>query len=580
LITDNPRKPTDEPWFPRPPYFEYTLTFSTVGKAAVTASLNGNAGDVLLDPGTWTLNIIGTYSGETVAESAPVTVTVPDNGDLVSVSVTVHPVLNGAKGTFNSSNIFYSEGLTNVSVVLTPLDVGSAEQSEIVLTYGQTISLAPGYYRLSIRAMKGNQLLIRREIVHIYSYTRTEKTYLLTEADFAPAVYLGGTLTGGIEGYSPTMVIVYEDADCRVDIGQGAVSGDAWSMEAEGTRETLYFKVQLTKDAAGGDHTRVYYSKLIEVIGISTAGKMDMVLLIEAYTVTFDANGGLFEDGETVITMTAPENETLTLPSAPRGERAFTGWYDVGRLFTAETRVNGDIVLYAGWLLELGDIADYLANAQGGATADDPVQLTLSPDLANKGWETVLSAVHASDKYVTLDLSGAVMTGTEFAPGYAAAGVTKIVALILPDAAKSINTTFNAFTALGSIIGASVEAVGGYAFSGCAALTSVSLPAADSIGGYAFSGCTALTSVSLPAATSIGDYAFSGTALTSVSLPAATSIGREAFSGTALTSVSLPAATSIGDYAFSDYERRQYCTALESVSLPKATSIGERAFYG
>jgi hypothetical protein len=416
---------------PTNPDFTYTLTFTADGKSDVTASLDGNEGEVAIDAGTWTLSVIGTKNEERVAESDPVIVTVPAEGPAVSVAVTVYPALNGANGTFRY-NIVDGEALTEVSAALTPLDVGSAEQDEMDLTIGeQTVSIAPGYYWFKVTAHKGSQTLIRREVVHIYSYTETTKTYDLMEEDFV----------------------------------------------------------------------------------------------------------------------------------------------------------------------------DDLANAEGGESTDNPVPLTLSVNLANGGWEAVLSAINAIGKYVALDLSACTMDGTEFDLG-TADGADKVTALVLPDAAKSIKAggwfgvAFQAFTALESISAVGVEIIGGFAFYACTALESVSLPAATDIGGGAFLGCanlttvslpvatdigggafrdcTSLESVSLPVATSIGDSVFSGcTSLESVSLPAATGIGQEAFRGcTSLTEVSLPVATSIGTYAFYG------CTSLTSMSLPMATSIGDWAFGG
>ena len=44
------------------------------------------------------------------------------------------------------------------------------------------------------------------------------------------------------------------------------------------------------------------------------------------------------------------------------------------------------------------DIQDELANAQGGATAADPVPLTLDVSFSPSNWEAILSAVHAVGK--------------------------------------------------------------------------------------------------------------------------------------------------------------------------------------
>jgi hypothetical protein len=262
------------------------------------------------------------------------------------------------------------------------------------------------------------------------------------------------------------------------------------------------------------------------VSGFPVSGKTDVVLPIEGYTVTFGANGGVFEGGGTVITMTVLENGLLTPPSAPHSERDFVGWYRVGKRFTAETRITGDTAVYAGWLIGIADIVDYLTNAQDGYSSTSPVPLVLNSDLTNGGWESILSALTTAGKYVVLDISACTMNGTEFDPG-TGIGVDKVTALILPNTAKSIkagtsgNATFKAFTALRPISGAGVETIGDGAFSSCASLAEVNLPSAEIIGRSAFSDCTSLTEVSLPAATSIRKGAFSDcTSLTTVSLPA------------------------------------------------------------
>ncbi|MDR1220479.1 MAG: leucine-rich repeat protein [Treponema sp.] len=562
---------------PENPGFAYTLTFSAEGRPAVTAALYGHTGAVSLNAGTWTLIVTGEKNGETVAESDPMSVTVSEEG--ATVSVTVHPTLDGPNGTFRYA-ISADPALTEVSAVLTPRNVGNAAQNETALTIGgeREMSVAPGYYRLTVRAVKGAQPLVRRETVHIYSYTETYTSYALTEADFTPVSYLGGSVSGGVEGYSPVAVAAYEDAACGVFIDESAAAG-GWSLAVEGTLETVYFKVRLAKDGASAD--AAYYSKPVTVSGLTASGKTDIVLPIEGYTITFDANGGAFEGGGVSLAMIAPENATLILPPAPQSERGFAGWYSADKRFTAETRVTGDAVLYAKWLTGTGDTAGYLANAEGGDSPSNPVMLVLNSDLANGGWEDLLSTIAAADKYVSLDLAACAMAGTEFDPG-TGAGADKVTALTLPEAAQSIptgtweNPTFMAFTTLASISGAGVVTVGGYAFYDCTSLESVSLPATTAIADWAFFGCTNLTEASLPLATYIYPMAFAGcTSLTSVSLSVVREIGYQAFSGcVSLTEASLPLATYIGYEAFSG------CASLTEASLPVATSIYWGVFSG
>jgi uncharacterized ParB-like nuclease family protein len=383
---------------PASPGFAYTLTFTAGGKTPVNVTLDGNAGEVELEAGTWTLTARGSKDGTNVAEGGPVTVNVSSDEGAVSVSVPIRPVLNGADGTFRY-NISAAEGLTVVSARLTALNIGEFGELTTNLSIAgglQTESLMPGYYWLEVTVRRDSQTLIRREAVHIYTGATTMKSYNLIEEDF--------------------------------------------------------------------------------------------------------------------------------------------------------------------YVLRLEEVEVYLANVQGGGTADKPVPLVVDANLGNGGWGTLRSTINDAGKYVALDISACVMVGTEFDPGTDEAGKGYITALVLPDEAKSIvagtydDPTFRYFTRLKSVSGAGVETVGEAAFSGTA-LTSVSLPAATSIGEDAFYNCTALTSVSLPAAETIGDYAFQ--------------------SCTALESVDMPAAETIGDYAF------QSCTALESVDMPASlTTISSNPFIG
>ena len=337
------------------------------------------------------------------------------------------------------------------------------------------------------------------------------------------------------------------------------------------------------------------------------------------FTVGFETNGGTppptsqaVEVGGLVTEATGITKEGYFL----------TGWcIDIGctKPWNFESDiVTDDITLYAKWdfILPLADISlvsAYLAAQTGGNTPDNPVYLPVQIDLGDmpspdSGWEELLGTIDVRNKYVNLDLSACTINGTEFNPGTAPAGRYRVVAITIPDTAKSITDgdwemgTFRYFTNLKSFNSAGLTSIGGDAFSlctslaqitlpegltsigdgafyGCSGLTEITLPEGiGSIGECAFAECTSLTEITLPSTlTSIGDYAFGNcTSLTEITLPSTlTSIGGGAFSGCeSLTEITLPSTlTSIGGYAFYG------CTSLATITLPSTlTSIGGDAF--
>jgi hypothetical protein len=216
------------------------------------------------------------------------------------------------------------------------------------------------------------------------------------------------------------------------------------------------------------------------------------------------------------------------------------------------------------------ELEEFLDDVTGGGTPDDPIKVTLD-NLTETDWEAILLAIANHQKYVDLDVTEC-RWGPVFDPGAYDTGEKFIVALALPDAAKSVKggtyefLPFRYFTKLKTLSAAGVETVGFVAFRYTTSLVEVSLPKATTIGDHAFFECKNLTTVSLPEATDIGDLAFYGCeSLTEVSLPKAESIGNDrAFYGCKkLETVSLPAAMSIGNLAFG------VCSHLTMVFLPE-----------
>jgi hypothetical protein len=207
------------------------------------------------------------------------------------------------------------------------------------------------------------------------------------------------------------------------------------------------------------------------------------------------------------------------------------------------------------------DVAAYLTKAAAvyAGTVADPIPLPVNVSLAS-GWTGLLSAIQTANKFVALDLSACDISGISgtagefYLPhGGSDAGESKIVSLVLPDAATSIKA--GSYDGHGDVVDA--------AFYWFHSLTGVTGSKVTHVGDAAFHGCFELEMVSLPAATVIGDSAFYDCDLETVSLPAAATIGERAFYGcNDLETVSLPAAATIGKRAFA------WCSGLKTVYLP------------
>jgi|GEM_PF-1730117 len=309
-----------------------------------------------------------------------------------------------------------------------------------------------------------------------------------------------------------------------------------------------------------------------------------------------------------------------------------------------------DRIFSTGLLTSIDGITDYLDEVPGGAATSNPVYLPVALEEglgimtdAGSGWQQLLGAIADAGLYVELDLSACAMEDDGvFDPDCnLSTGKSRIVSIVLPDAAESIpdggssSEAFRGFSNLKSVSGENIITIGTWVFYDRQNLISADFPLVTIIGDYAFFACVNFSSANFPAATNIGTYAFASCiSLTTVNIPVIESIGSNAFEYcTNLASVSLPAATSImdgsvfircasltsfvltgiGDLAVTaegsalirndgsnkillaypsasgtitmnditsiDISAFYYCTDLISVSFPAATNIGSSAFY-
>jgi len=330
---------------------------------------------------------------------------------------------------------------------------------------------------------------------------------------------------------------------------------------------------------------------------------------IRIYTVIFECNGGY-----PVETQIKKENEKATEPQevTRTGDYSFMGWFidsALTRPFDFSSVITGNIVLYAKWISPIDEL---LMSSPGGTTASNLIYLPINMQLNEADWRSILSAVAAANKFIELDLSFCMPSGSNsggglrsdgtFDPLAIQTGKNRIVSLILPDKATNLAGTpvepaFRYFSELKTIKG-EITSINAGAFSGCTKLSEVDLKKVTNVGDQAFSGCTMVNNINFPVATNIGYRAFFGcTQLDTITLPEVTSIGIAAFSRcTNLTAIKLAKVTGIGDNAFSGCIKLTNaelpeaivigaaafsdCILLENISLPEATSIGSMAFFG
>jgi hypothetical protein len=514
-----------------PDFSRYALVFSRDGYTDITetdtAGLAGSGVSRELAAGTWTATVTAyrafTVTGENRTEypaargDADLTVAA---GETTQVMVPIAPIpvtdpgVPAAKGIFTYKITFPA----GVSGALT-----FGNETTITLVSGEEVSVekTPGYYDLAVFLTKGSLSAGLMEKAHIYAGLESRAEFAFTDADFAPMVYLAGTLSLP-EGITLTggNIKAYSNMGYTGQIGQTEAS-ESWviGVPASYIGSTLYLKAVVT-----GQDGKTY-------TGMGDSG--DAVPEAGARSITIAADDRIKDIADASAYLSAVAggqiaDDPAPLPVALKLTDTMNGWMALLSAINA-----------AGKYVAL----DLSACAMSGAVFD--------PGEANTGEELVVSLV-LPDEAASIK-----------------AGTTRVISSYV-----HYYPTFQYFTALRSISGDNIITVGNYAFYRCEALTAVSFPAATSIGEEAFSGCESLATVSLPAATSLGGNAFDCCySLTSVDLPKVTSIGSQAFWGCeVLETVNLPAATTIGEGAF------MHCAALTTVNIPKVTTIGDGAF--
>ncbi len=345
----------------------------------------------------------------------------------------------------------------------------------------------------------------------------------------------------------------------------------------------------------------------------------------ETFLITFDANGGEFEDGSAKKVVEIDSGQLLTLPTTALEHRSFytfVGWSylsDPNELWDfSNDVVQREMTLYAMWQSQgfdyeiIDNEATIIDSNLDASTTTIEIPSAIR-DVDGKDYSVTTIGDYAFSGCSSL--TSVVIPSSVTTIGYSAFSDCNNLTIYCEATSQPSgwDSSWNLKVSWSSSYG-SIPVVWGYVDSSTTteyeyavckdeegneyitlvryigSSTEVIIPEfiehkgenipVTTIGVYAFSGCSSLTSVVIPSSvTTIGYCAFYGcNNLTSIAIPnSVTTIGYSAFYGcNNLTSVVIPnSVTTIGWAAFYG------CNNLTSIAIPSSvTTIGDYAFSG
>jgi hypothetical protein len=300
---------------PGTPQFTYNLIF-TKGETQLIKENVPSDTLVELENGDWVLRAEGKKDGVTLAESDLVQFTIGTREtDPKALQLVLHPLTGLPNGSFRY-DIQFDKALVigEASMVLSPLSDGTDSGSIDVSAGGSgTLSLAPGYYRLTINVRQERQSAVKGEIVHIYSDTESEKSYAFTAKDFADEVVLGGKIE--YPGYTLQDIVAYEHAGYDA-VGWAYIDGDNWDITIPASHERVYLIVELLRDDGTLCHSK---PELYPADGssISAEGDTNITLAIEKFKLSKNIVG----NGDIEIVSESFQGEWIDIQVKPGSAR-------------------------------------------------------------------------------------------------------------------------------------------------------------------------------------------------------------------------------------------------------------------
>ena len=449
-----------------------------------------------------------------------------------------------------------------------------------------SIEVTPGEWQFKLEAFNELGLALTRTIKTSVAYGTNILEFKLQQANEGKGD-LNITFTYPSERIKKVTAALY-----KIDTTPSPTSNVLPAKENNGKATVTY-----TRTKSSGDYTLYFYlyenesdnwnldmySVQVKVAaGCTTDGAVEMTQLSDIYTITYNLNGGEWNDGTTVCNAYTKNSGTLTLPeTVSKAGAVFAGWSTNADLTAGPVREitsgsEGNKTFYAIWgksyslncsvqelSSRLNDIINDTVKLQ--ITDSNPLSSELSSSFYN-----AMAALSANNVKLNLDLSAC--TGLTECPSLS--DCTCLTGITLPEGLTSVGTeAFSGCTELAEIsLPDSITSIGKEAFNNCRKLAKIEIPAGLTKIGYgAFSNCRSIERVDV---SSLEQWLAIDFSRSHKANPCCDNNAILYVNGKVLEELVIPeSVTAIKDYAFFNLNH------LEKLTIPATVeSIGDEAF--